>query len=92
TRWVSAAQWPALLEAWSALAAAAHPNVFLSPAFALAARRIDARPGLGALAVEEDGRLVGLAPGRFRLKGKVFALWTHPYAPYGGPLVARGQE
>ncbi|WP_216073320.1 hypothetical protein, partial [Acinetobacter nosocomialis] len=18
--------------------------------------------------------------------------WTHPYAPYGGPLVARGQE
>ncbi|MBN8940266.1 MAG: GNAT family N-acetyltransferase [Rhizobiales bacterium] len=92
TRWVPAAQWPALLEAWSALAGAAHPNVFLNPAFALAARRIDAWPGLGAVAVEEDGRLVGLAPGRFRLKGTVFALWTHPYAPYGGPLVARGHE
>lgn len=92
TRWVPAEQWPALGEAWSGLAGIAHPNVFLSPAFALAARGIDAAPGLGAVAVEEDGRLVGLAPGRFRLAGSLFALWTHPYAPYGGVLVARGAE
>lgn len=92
TRWVPADQWPALGEAWSALAGIAHPNVFLSPAFALAARGVDAAPGLGAVAVEEDGRLVGLAAGRFRLAGSVFALWTHPYAPYGGVLVARGAE
>lgn len=92
TRWMPAEQWPSLGEAWSTLAGIAHPNVFLSPAFALAARGIDASPGLGALVLEEAGRLVGLAPGRFRLGGSVFAFWTHPYAPYGGPLVARGAE
>ncbi|WP_170181838.1 GNAT family N-acetyltransferase [Phreatobacter stygius] len=81
-----------MAEAWSVLAQAAGPNVFLEPGFALAARGIDPASGLGAVVMEEGGRLVGFAPGRFMLGGAVFALWTHPYAPYGAPLVLPGAE
>ncbi|QCK86342.1 GNAT family N-acetyltransferase [Phreatobacter aquaticus] len=92
TRWVEAEDWAQLEAAWRALAACAEPNVFLCPAFALAARAIDQEPDLGAVVIERDGFLVGFAAGRFRRRGLVFSLWTHPYAPYGLPLMERGRE
>jgi CelD/BcsL family acetyltransferase involved in cellulose biosynthesis len=91
-RWVAADQWPGEAGAWAELARQAEPNAFLAPTFALAARAIDTAPGLGALAVEEAGRLIAWAPGRFGLKGLVFSFWTHPYAPLGAPLIRRGSQ
>ena len=91
-RWVAAEAWPALIENWERLARAAAPNVFLNPAFALAARGIDVGAGLGAVVVEAGDRLVGLAPGRLRLGGLAFTFWTHPYAPLGAPLILAGAE
>ena len=91
-RWVAAEAWPGLIEAWERLARAATPNVFLSPAFALAARSVDTGTGLGAVVVEADGRLVGFAPGRLRLGGMAFTVWTHAYAPLGAPLILAGAE
>lgn len=92
TRWLAAEDWPALAEDWDHLARTAAPNVFLSPVFALAARGIDTGAGLGAVVVEAGGRLIGFAPGRFRLGGTAFQLWTHPYAPLGAPLILAGTE
>ncbi|MCZ0736235.1 GNAT family N-acetyltransferase [Phreatobacter sp. AB_2022a] len=91
-RWVGAAAWPGLIEAWERLARVATPNVFLNPAFALAARGVDPGAGLGAVVVEADGGLVGFAPGRLKLGGSTFVFWTHPYAPLGAPLILADAE
>lgn len=91
-RWLAAEDWPSARDDWQALFEAARPNVFLAPAFALAARAIDAKPGLGAVVVLRDGRWIGLVPGRIGLGGTVFSAWTHDYAPYGLPLVPKGDE
>jgi len=92
TLWVPAADWPDLETDWSRFSHEASPNVFLSPAFALAARAVDPAPGLGALVVTRDGRWLGFVAGRMSLRGSVFSVWTHAYAPYGAPLVRVGEE
>lgn len=90
--WVPAARWEEARADWDELAAAAaEPNVFLAPGFALAARGAVASAGLGALLVTRDGLLIGLVAGRFHLLRSVFSLWTHDYAPYGMPLVRPGE-
>jgi CelD/BcsL family acetyltransferase involved in cellulose biosynthesis len=91
-QWLSAEDWPSVRDDWQALFEAAAPNVFLAPAFALAARAIDPAPGLGAVVVMRDGRWVGFVPGRIGLRGSMFSAWTHDYAPYGLPLVRPGDE
>jgi len=91
-RWVPAADWPALEADWTRFAREASPNVFLSPAFALAARAVDPAPGLGGLLVTRDGAWIGFVAGRLSMRDAVFSLWTHPYAPYGAPLVRPGEE
>lgn len=90
--WLPAEAWDDSREPWERLARAATPNVFLAPAFALAARTIDPASGLGAFVVARDGAWIGFVPGRFRLRGAIFSLWTHDYAPYGAPLIAPGES
>ncbi|EJW13131.1 hypothetical protein A33M_0623 [Rhodovulum sp. PH10] len=82
-------------EAWQALAErAAEPNVFLSPAVALAALPAFGR-GVEAVAVRAaDGRLAGMFPLRRRvarngLPRKTWVGWSHVFAPLGTPLVDR---
>jgi CelD/BcsL family acetyltransferase involved in cellulose biosynthesis len=90
--WEPTGNWPALTEPWTRLAAASGTNVFLAPAFALAARLVDPAPGLGAFVIARDGEWLGFVPGRMSLRGTVFSLWTHAYAPLGAPLALRGGE
>ncbi|MFN3371581.1 MAG: GNAT family N-acetyltransferase [Sphingomonadaceae bacterium] len=90
--WLPASDWTGLTAEWQALAAGSEPNVFLAPAFALAARQVDAGPGLGAFVFRHGPRLTGFVAGRFGLAGRLFRLWTHPYAPLSLPLVAEGEE
>jgi CelD/BcsL family acetyltransferase involved in cellulose biosynthesis len=84
-------------ETWSALSARAlEPNVFLDPAFALAAAPVlggDVQVGLvwSQAACRE---LLGLFPvrtesRRYGLPLPVLCAWTHPFAPFGTPLVHR---
>jgi CelD/BcsL family acetyltransferase involved in cellulose biosynthesis len=85
------------VEPWKALAARAiEPNVFLEPAFALAAA-----PVLGAdvqaclvWSQHPTPELLGLfairvEPRRYGLPLPVLSTWTHPFAPLGTPLVHR---
>ena len=85
-----------ITEDWRALAARTlQPNVFYEPAFAIAAAPVlgaDVRVGL----VWSDARrqLVGVFPVRVeqRRYGMPFTVivgWTHPFAPFGVPLVDR---
>jgi CelD/BcsL family acetyltransferase involved in cellulose biosynthesis len=80
---------------WQALAAEAlEPNVFYEPAFALAAAAVFGR-GAGATLVWSSGspaRLIGLFPSlieqrRYGVPLPMIVGWTHPYAPFGAPLV-----
>jgi CelD/BcsL family acetyltransferase involved in cellulose biosynthesis len=91
-QWLSAEDWPAVMTDWQELAARSAPNVFLMPAFALAARSVDPAPGLGAVVVLCDGRWIGFVPGRADLNRAVFSVWVHDYAPYGRPLILPGAE
>lgn len=90
--WLPAADWDTALPQWERLAVRAGPNAFLQPAFALAARLIDPAPGLGAFVLTRDGEWLGLVAGRRRFGGRIFSLWTHPYAHYALPLALPGQE
>jgi CelD/BcsL family acetyltransferase involved in cellulose biosynthesis len=85
------------VEAWKLLAARAiEPNVFLEPPFALAAT-----PALGAdvevglvWSQSAPRELIGLFPvrvesRRYGLPMPVLTSWTHPFAPFGTPLVHR---
>lgn len=82
------------LERWRDLMRRAiEPNVFLEPAFALAAA-VHLEKGVGALTVRAGSRLVGLLPGRIEGFAKgypvaTFRVWTHPFAPLSTPLIDR---
>ncbi|KAF0118635.1 MAG: hypothetical protein FD152_4644, partial [Xanthobacteraceae bacterium] len=91
-RWVPAADWHDIEADWREFATRASANVFLSPAFALAAVAVDPAGGLGALVVTRDRAWIGLVAGRRSMMGTVFSIWTHDYAPYGAPLVSPGEE
>jgi len=81
---------------WRALAARAlEPNVFYDPAFALAAAPVFGAD-VGAVLVwsKTAPRLIGFFPARIeRRYGVIGTLtgWTHPYAPFGVPLVDRDE-
>lgn len=81
-------------DAWRDLASRAlEPNVFYDPAFALPAAPVFGDPG--AIAVwSKSGRLIGLFPARVERRYGVMGTltgWTHPYAPFGAPLVDRDE-
>jgi len=85
------------IKSWSALAACAlEPNVFLEPGFALAAEPV-LGPGVRAGLVwsrSSPPELIGLFPvrietHRYGLPVPVLCSWTHPFAPFGTPLVHR---
>jgi CelD/BcsL family acetyltransferase involved in cellulose biosynthesis len=82
---------------WQSLAARAlEPNVFLEPAFALAAAPVfgaDAGAGL-VWSRTSPSRLMGFFPARIERRRYGVALpvlvgWTHPYGPLGTPLIDR---
>jgi CelD/BcsL family acetyltransferase involved in cellulose biosynthesis len=90
----------AIAAEWRALAARAlEPNVFYEPAFALAAAPVFGH-GVGAGLVwsrSAPPRLIGFFPARIERRRYGIALpvlvgWTHPYAPFGAPLVDRDQS
>src|ERR1700736_4894382 len=82
---------------WQSLAARAlEPNVFLEPAFALAAAPVfGADVGAGLVwSRASPCRLMGLFPARIERRRYGVALpvlvgWTHPYGPLGTPLIDR---
>lgn len=85
------------IKSWRALAAhALEPNVFLEPAFALAAEPVlgpDVQASLVWSRSSPPG-LIGLFPVRvatyrYGLPVPVLCSWTHPFAPFGSPLVHR---
>ena len=95
--WRPLASLGAITESWQRLAARAlEPNIFYAPAFALAAAPVFGA-NVGALLVwsaSEPDRLLGLLPariarGRYGVPLSVLVGWTHPYAPFGVPLVDR---
>jgi CelD/BcsL family acetyltransferase involved in cellulose biosynthesis len=79
---------------WRELSSRAlEPNVFYDPAFALAAAPVFGDPG-AVLVWSKAGRLIGFFPARIeRRYGVIGTLtgWTHPYAPFGVPLVCRDE-
>jgi CelD/BcsL family acetyltransferase involved in cellulose biosynthesis len=82
--------------AWRDLVARAlEPNVFYDPAFALPAARVFGAD-VGAVLVwsKSAPRLIGLFPARIERRYGVMGTltgWTHPYAPFGVPLVDRDE-
>jgi len=74
---------------------ALEPNVFYDPAFALSAAPVFGNPGAVLVWSKADPRrLIGLFPARIeRRHGLMTTLtgWTHPYAPFGVPLVDRDE-
>ena len=92
--WKSLGELADARDAWRDLVGRAlEPNVFYDPAFALPAAPVFGDPG--AVAVwSKSGRLIGLFPARIeRRYGLMHTLtgWTHPYAPFGVPLVDRDE-
>jgi CelD/BcsL family acetyltransferase involved in cellulose biosynthesis len=82
---------------WRDLGARAlEPNVFYDPAFALAALPVFGAQ-VGAVLVWSRAapqRLIGLFPLRIERRYGVLCVlsgWTHPYAPFGVPLVDRDE-
>jgi CelD/BcsL family acetyltransferase involved in cellulose biosynthesis len=80
-------------EEWRDLSLRAlEPNVFYDPAFALAAAPVFGTDA-GAVTVwsrTSPDRLIGLFPARIERRYGVMATltgWTHPYAPFGAPLI-----
>ena len=75
---------------------ALEPNVFYDPAFALAAAPVFGTDVGAVLTWSKTAsqRLIGLFPLRIeRRYGVISALtgWTHPYAPFGVPLIDRDE-
>ena len=88
--------WPRSRDEWRDLVGRAlEPNVFYDPAFALpAAPRVRRGCRRRAGVVEDRPRLIGLFPARIERRYGVMATltgWTHPYAPFGVPLVDRDE-
>lgn len=82
---------------WRALAGRSlEPNVFYEPAFALAAAPVFGRDA-GAVLVwsrSASPQLLGFFPARIERRRygfwpPVLTGWTHPYAPFGAPLIDR---
>lgn len=92
--WRTLAALGSLRAEWRALAEnALEPNVFYDPAFALAAAPVFGDPG-AVLVWSKSGRLIGLFPARIERRYGVLTTltgWTHPYAPFGAPLVDRDE-
>lgn len=95
--WLDLPQLEVIVDDWRDLATRALvPNAFYEPAFALAAAPVFGE-GAGALLVWSGSlprRLLGLFPARtvkrrYGLKLPLLLGWTHPYAPFGTPLVDR---
>lgn len=95
--WRPLAELAGIVPEWQSLAARAlEPNVFLEPAFALAAAPVfGADVGVGLVwSRASPRRLVGLFPARIERRRYGLALpvlvgWTHPFAPLGTPLIDR---
>jgi CelD/BcsL family acetyltransferase involved in cellulose biosynthesis len=94
TEWRALTALAPLRDEWADLASrAADPNVFYDPAFALAAVPAFGSPG-AVLVWSKPGRLIGLLPACIeRRYGVISTLtgWTHPFAPFGVPLVDRDE-
>ena len=90
--WKSLSELGDMRDAWASLAARTlEPNVFYDPAFAVAAAPVFGNPG-AVLVWSKGGHLIGLFPARIARRYGVMAVltgWTHPYAPFGVPLVDR---
>ena len=95
--WRGLARLAPIANEWRQLAERAlEPNLFYEPAFALAAASAFGR-GVGAILVwsgTSPRRLLGFFPmriemRRYGLKLPLLVGWTHPYAPFGVPLVER---
>jgi CelD/BcsL family acetyltransferase involved in cellulose biosynthesis len=95
--WLELSQLESIVGDWRELASRALvPNVFYEPAFALAAAPLFGRD-VGAVLVwsgTAPRRLLGLFPARrearrYGLRLPMFVGWTHPFAPFGAPLVER---
>jgi CelD/BcsL family acetyltransferase involved in cellulose biosynthesis len=95
--WRPLAELARIVPEWQSLAARAlEPNVFLEPAFALAAAPVfGADVGAGLVwSRASPCRLMGLFPARIERRRYGVALpvlvgWTHPYGPLGTPLIDR---
>ncbi len=95
--WRPLAELAPIAAEWQSLAARAlEPNVFLEPAFALAAAPVFGRDvGAGLVWSRASPlRLMGFFPARIERRRYGVALpvlvgWTHPYAPLGTPLIDR---
>jgi CelD/BcsL family acetyltransferase involved in cellulose biosynthesis len=95
--WRELAQLDSIVSDWRELASRALvPNVFYEPAFALAAAPLFGRD-VGAVLVwsgTAPRKLLGFFPARLQTRRYGFRLpmlvgWTHPFAPFGVPLVER---
>ncbi|MGA8613154.1 MAG: GNAT family N-acetyltransferase [Xanthobacteraceae bacterium] len=95
--WLELSQLESIVGDWRELAARALvPNVFYEPAFALAAATLFGRDA-GAVLVwsgTAPRKLLGLFPAHREIRRYGFKLpmlvgWTHPFAPFGAPLVER---
>lgn len=95
--WLDLPQLEAVVDDWRDLATRTLvPNAFYEPAFALAAAPVFGE-GAGALLVWSGSlprKLLGLIPARivkrrYGLKLPLLLGWTHPYAPFGTPLIDR---
>jgi CelD/BcsL family acetyltransferase involved in cellulose biosynthesis len=95
--WRPLAELGQIVAEWQSLAARAlEPNVFLEPAFALAAAPVlgrDVDVGL-VWSRPSPARLMGFFPARIERRRYGVALpvlvgWTHPFGPLGTPLIDR---
>jgi len=95
--WRDFAELAPIVGEWRALAVhALEPNVFYEPAFALAAAPVFGRDA-GAILVwsgTQPRRLLGFFPARIEKRRyganlPILVGWTHPYGPFGVPLVDR---
>jgi CelD/BcsL family acetyltransferase involved in cellulose biosynthesis len=95
--WRPLAELGPIADEWRSLCARAlEPNVFLEPAFALAAAPVFGRDVGAGLVWSRAApcRLLGLFPARIQRRRYGVALpvlvgWTHPFAPLGTPLIDR---
>ena len=96
-QWRPLAELAPIVAQWQSLAdRALEPNVFLEPAFALAAAPVFGRDvGAGLVwSRASPSRLLGFFPARIERRRYGIALpvlvgWTHPFAPLGTPLIDR---
>jgi hypothetical protein len=95
--WRPLAELAGITAEWQALAdRALEPNVFLEPAFALAAAPVFGRDVGAGLVWSRTSpcHLMGFFPARIERRRYGIGLpvlvgWTHPYAPLGTPLIDR---